>query len=932
MATPAENASVFGHDNIVVQANGSGVNVTVQAGRAHLRLTQYEQRTRLAARGDSEAALLSAYRADVAPLVGCEGAMADLRRWLDGEAPVSMRALIGAGGRGKTRLAVELARRISSEGWLAGFVTAEELDRFRAQHNVAEWRWDKPVLVIVDYAASRAEQIRAWARELADAAFEDGRPGLRLLLIERQASRAIGWLATILGGGDDASRAVSALFDPPEPVELPAIDDLEFRRQIFAALLSRGGGLAAPALGADAEFDRLLADRKWAGDPLYLGMAGLVAGRAGVREALSLSRADLALEVAERELKRIGDIGAAHGVDAAFQNHRGAFVRHLAAMATLTQGLTREEARGLAEGELSALRSSAPLNASLEALRDALPGAGANGGVAPILPDIVGEGAILAWLGDGGPVVAEWGLPSAARIAAAAQTRLPRVSAVLVRIAQDFAPAGRDEPVRWLESLAATSDADVGALMQIADELPDRTLALRELAARLNGRIADMLRGAVAASEAEDNADDRGASFALHGRLAAWLNRLGNRLGDLGRREDALAAAREATDIYRRLAADRPDAFLPDLAMSLTNLGGRLRDFGRREDALAAAREAVEIFRRFAADRPDAFLPYLVASLNNLGIFLSELGRREEALAPTREASDIVRRLAASRPDAFLPYLAASLHNLADRLDELGRREEALAAAREAVEIRRRLAADRPDAFLSYLAMSLNNLGNGLSKLGRREDALAVVREAVEIRRRLAAGRPDAFLPDLASSLNNLGARLSELGRREDALAAAREASEIYRCLAAGRPDAVLPDFALSLNNLGVMLSALGRGEEALAAAREAVEIRRRLAADRPDAFLPDLATSLNNLGATLGGLGRREEALAAAREAVATLAPFFLRLSAAHAQWMAKMVGNYLKCCKESGVEPDAELLGPIAEVFKTLPEFRTANAPPGD
>jgi hypothetical protein len=54
------------------------------------------------------------------------------------------------------------------------------------------------------------------------------------------------------------------------------------------------------------------------------------------------------------------------------------------------------------------------------------------------------------------------------------------------------------------------------------------------------------------------------------------LNNLGAILRDLGRREDALAAAQEGTDLYRRLAAERPDVFRPDLAMSLDNLGGTL--------------------------------------------------------------------------------------------------------------------------------------------------------------------------------------------------------------------------------------------------------------------------------------------------------------------------------------------------------------------
>ena len=70
------------------------------------------------------------------------------------------------------------------------------------------------------------------------------------------------------------------------------------------------------------------------------------------------------------------------------------------------------------------------------------------------------------------------------------------------------------------------------------------------------------------------------------------LNNLSNRLADLGRREEALAAIQEAVAIYRELAAARPDAFRPDLASSLNNLSLRLADLGRREDALAATQEA----------------------------------------------------------------------------------------------------------------------------------------------------------------------------------------------------------------------------------------------------------------------------------------------------------------------------------------------------
>src|SRR5271165_5974690 len=117
-------------------------------------------------------------------------------------------------------------------------------------------------------------------------------------------NRAIGWFATIFGQGDnDDSRAAIALLDPPEPVELPALDELDFRRQVFGALLQRANAsLQEPANGADPEFDRLLKDHKWAGDPLYLMMAGLAAASQGARGALALSRADLALMTARNEL------------------------------------------------------------------------------------------------------------------------------------------------------------------------------------------------------------------------------------------------------------------------------------------------------------------------------------------------------------------------------------------------------------------------------------------------------------------------------------------------------------------------------------------------------------------------------------------------------------------------------------------------------
>ena len=410
-----------------------------------------------------------------------------------------------------------------------------------------------------------------------------------------------------------------------------------------------------------------------------------------------------------------------------------------------------------------------------------------------------------------------------------------------------------------LASLALQLAPQPGLAAQLADQMPEHSVQLAALAATLTSQQVTQHRaGAV-----------DGQPDALRSDLARSLNNLSNRLADVGRREDALAAIEEAVTIRRELAAARPDEFRPGLAGSLNNLSARLAGLGRPEDALAAGEEATNIYRELAAARPDAFRPDLAMSLINLSVRLADLGRPEDALAAIEEATNIYRELAAARPDVFRPYLAGSLNNLSLWLARLGRREDALAAIEEAVTIRRELAAARPDVFRPDLARSLNNLSARLADVGRREDALAAIEEAVTIRRELAAARPDAFRPDLATSLNDLALRLGELGRRVDALAAIEEAVTIRRELAAARPDVFRPDLARSLNNLSARLADVGRREDALAAIEEAVTIRRELAAARPDAFRPDLATSLNDLALRLGELGRRVDALAAIEEAV---------------------------------------------------------------
>ena len=369
----------------------------------------------------------------------------------------------------------------------------------------------------------------------------------------------------------------------------------------------------------------------------------------------------------------------------------------------------------------------------------------------------------------------------------------------------------------------------------------------------------------------------------------------------------------------RRLAASA-ERSSEQQAHWANNMAIRLSEVGQRNEALEAAREAVELYRGLAEDSPQAYTPDLAASLNNLANYLSEVGERNEALEAAREAVELYRGLAEVSPAAYTPRLAGSLSNLANCLSGVGDRDGALGAAREAVELYRGLAKDSPAAYTPDLAMSLNNLANCLSGVGERNEALEATREAVELYRALAEDSPQAYTPDLAASLNNLANRLSEVGDRNEALEAAREAVRLHRALAEDSPQVYTPDLAASLNNLANYLYEVGERNEALVAAREAVELYRGLAKDSPAAYTPRLAGSLNNLAGILAADGRSEEAQAVFVEGIDRFSPGVrAQLLVARATWRddGGEAGDVVAAAREADSTDDPVLLGPVRRMI---------------
>ncbi len=477
-------------------------------------------------------------------LVGRDADLAGLWSWLTSGEPLSARLLVGEAGAGKTRLAMELLRRVQAErkDWRAGFLTPEGRDRLRADAPrrrsdpaaPPDWTWHVPTLLVVDYAQTLARPLAALLRTLFRQC-RAGRPPLRLLLLERVAGD---WFEDLLRAEDsDGPGPVRRLFHPPQPVRLTPIPPGPLRRQLLADTLEQAARLAQttpPPLPAetDATFTDSL-NREDIENPLHLMLAALTASEMGLTAALKRGRVELAVDLARKELRRIGRF-------APVPNGPGLprLLEHLAGCATLEHGFTAAELRRAIEEELPALGLAWPGGTGdLEAvLKQALPGEFLP--VASVEPDFIGEALVLTALArpdcQAGPD--RWTSWCATVRRCAGRDPLATPATVLHAF-QNFG----SHPEYGEALLAATdhliqtglADRDPALLMGIENALPRQTLALCSRAAEVTRRLYQRLKRASAAGRKE-----------LKPEVARLANNLAIRWSELGRHQEALAPLR----------------------------------------------------------------------------------------------------------------------------------------------------------------------------------------------------------------------------------------------------------------------------------------------------------------------------------------------------------------------------------------------------
>lgn len=792
----------------------------------------------------------------VISFVGREREYDLLKEWCRDENP-PVRLMVGAGGVGKTRLALELGRYQQEAGWSVTWVRpgqeAEAAELAKACR--------RRLLLIVDYAENRPE-----LPKLVDEASENP-THVRLLLI----ARGIGdwWRTLAVKAPADGPLLLSEQLAPESlsPPELVRTAISEFAEEL---------GVAAPTVGAIAVPGRV--------PVLVLQATALVA----------------VLRSQDTGGRPIEELVADHGVlDELLQHERRYWsvddglpgdltVRSRAVAVTCLFPAKNEEDAALLLSrvpDLSEDRTARYAMARWLTVRYPvydLEEDGAPPTEAPerpaetnqqeeakqrvhwgyLQPELVSEHHVLTQILECPALVLT-------DLTALRPEQLRQMLTVL-SLATAHSQPGQDLlnrllrenlPELWKVSIAVATTSggglcpvlqrvmsgagDLTLLREVEKEIPFPTTQLAETAVTVAGRLL--------------------TTDSTPSKRAARLKWLGILEGQAGAPQQALQHLDEAVTLYSELSDDDPEQFSPQLADCLQLRAHRLSTQGRTAEAKRDAERAVVLFR---ANLPESHRPDFAACLHNLGNWTIELDS-EQAVALLSEAVKLYRALAESDLTKYQGYLHEALENQrraspTSPEPEAGPLDNLIAL----VERNRAEAEADPDRYRQELARSLHGLGNRVAADGDHEGAVMPLAEAAESYELLVVANRDAHLPDLAGCLNDQGVVLAELHRIGESERFTVRAVDILRGLY--KTNALLhrDSLAKALDNLVALLADGMRYTEALDLAREAVGLHRRLTELDPK-HREFLATALVNFGVCLSAAGEHQEAHVVGREAV---------------------------------------------------------------
>jgi hypothetical protein len=750
--------------------------------------------------------------------IGREDELAGLLAWCEDASGGQLRLLTGAGGTGKTRLAVELAERLAEREWETRWIPeGHGTDAIAALPALPRER----TLLVVD----NADACAGLGRLLAKLTDNPTATGIRVLLVARSTGE---WLNQ-LGIGAPAvrnlvqvARTEHSLLSAVVTAELP--DNKITAQAVFSIARKFGLRERTETRFKTTAARRPILDLHAAALVATLTDAGLAENGTGtVQTDIRADGAGLN-QLLSHEQQCWYDRAQAHGWLTDRRKKSLQAMRQIVAAGWLLGATTAEEAGEVAARVPGALTSGA----SAEWLRDIFAGRHSRAARTEYAHPV--RLAELHTLRE---------LAASPELAAACLTGLTIGQAVhavtfLARAVADYKDAGvlLNGVLGNLGDRLIEPGPSAETLTAMLSVLPSANTALAPVAAALNEQILERLPA--------------GTGSAVR---AYWLVGLSLRLSGIGQHSAAVTAAREAVASYRELAAASPRQYGSEQADALVSLSLRLSKLGQLDDALSAAGGAVALYRELAAEDPGLHAPGLAEAIANLGFRYQQLGRPADALSAAEETVVVYREIDDRSPGLYDPDFARALGNLSIRYSQTGRPADAIPPGEEAVAVYRRLLAVKRGKFQPGLAGVLDNLGLHLAKVGRVADALAASDEAATLYGQLVKLNPNQYRPDQARALSNLCNQYLRVGQPRKALTHARTAVAIYRDLAAANPGVYRAKLASGLTGLSAALKAVDLKVEAETARQEAEDLKGRTTGPADGAPLPRILPQVDGFG-----------------------------------------------------------------------------------
>ncbi|WP_336207875.1 tetratricopeptide repeat protein [Nonomuraea sp. LPB2021202275-12-8] len=797
----------------------------------------------------------------VVPFLGRGGELADLRAWAAGPERLSVAAVTGQGGAGKTRLAVELCEELSTAGWDAGFL---QLGSISGPLGDGHTRFDalRPTLLVADCPEPSAALLTELVRRLAG---HRHNPRLRILLLARTHSEAEWWRH--LGGRLQQLNRVAIRLDDHR---LGLTERAEHAAAAMRAFSSRR---AAPAIEAVSDTGPPTLDDPEYGQPLHVHVAALTRLRG---DGAAAEPAGRFLAHEQEEWARTWPGGQVPGEEVT--------VRQAVAVLTLTAP---------DPAELRALLSAVPgldepdrRVAVADWLATAFPG---RERPSPLGPDLLAE----RLLGE---------TEELDTLVLAVHDHAGRTAAHLSRMLDILRrSSGQDQVRSALRSLVVNRldrmlcEAATGPAEQLGDLL-DAALRLLRDEPEPAGTVAALppwQGGRLGSRALKVTLDEILVGHLRGGKgradLATALTGLSARLAAVGRLDEAAAAAGEAVEIFAaappyEAAEGQAEALFAQAAcLLLAAFSGDAR-LPLAASAGRPAQESAARFRILAEDDP-RYAAHAERAHYNLACALIATGRPHEAVAAfvaaggDAELARNVRDVLAVLPEPGTPVTWASLPSDARSsagsgavnvstagpawvfgplapLDEL--EEEGLLALGAGLAVAATEAVGGVAGHDQEVCHHLHRLAVRLDRRGRGDEAVVPAAEAVARLRGLAREEP-SLRSALAAAAGVLARPHADRGEVGDAVRSAAEAAGDLRALVVLEPGEHRHELVRQLLDLGEFLLIGGRAADAL----DPLEQSASLAAELGDGDERARARSRHLLGLCSLELGRPADSLA---------------------------------------------------------------------